>query len=101
MSSIGLPVWSRYHPVIPKRYTPEWTNDMRNRRLILQNCKQVNYPTGPFHTSIFLDNRERLNHVEPKEMVESKRIFVSRDRLLNPWIYSPLSKYRSSLMHHV
>ena len=44
---------------------------------------------------------ERLNHVEPRVMVESKRINISRDRLLNPWIYSPLSKYKSSLMHHV
>jgi hypothetical protein len=44
---------------------------------------------------------ERLNHVEPRDMVESKRINISKDRLLNPWIHSPLSKYRSSLMHHV
>ncbi|XP_028403014.1 testis-expressed protein 43-like [Dendronephthya gigantea] len=101
MSSTSLPVWSRHHPVIPKRYVPAWTTDMKNRRLIVQNCRQANYPYGPFNTSVYLERRERLNHVEPSRMVESKRIDVSREQLLNPWIHSPLSKYRSSLMHYV
>ena len=35
----SLPVWSRHHPVIPRRYVPEWTTDMKNRRLIVQVWK--------------------------------------------------------------
>ena len=101
MAGTSLPVWSRHHPVIPMRYVPEWTTDMKNRRLLVKNCKTANYPSGPFNTSVYLGHRERLNHVEPRHMVVSKRINISRDRLLNPWIYSPLSKYNSSLMHHV
>ena len=32
----SLPVWSRHHPVIPMRYVPEWTTDMKNRRLLVK-----------------------------------------------------------------
>lgn len=27
--------FSGYHPVIPKRYVPQWQTDMRNRRLTI------------------------------------------------------------------
>jgi len=28
--------FSGYHPVIPKRYIPQWQTDMKNRKLIIQ-----------------------------------------------------------------
>jgi len=28
-------VFSRYHPLIPKRYVPQWQTDMKNRKLII------------------------------------------------------------------
>lgn len=30
------PVFSSFHPLIPKHYVPEWQLDMKNRRLIIQ-----------------------------------------------------------------
>ncbi|XP_029190283.1 testis-expressed protein 43-like [Acropora millepora] len=93
-----IPVWSRHHPQIPQRYVPPWTHDMKNRGLILENCKLRNYPWGPHDTSIYLTHRERLNNIEPQEMVNSKSIRVARERLLRPWFHSPLSRYQSSLM---
>ncbi|RMX46397.1 hypothetical protein pdam_00000628 [Pocillopora damicornis] len=95
---LSIPVWSRYHPQIPQRYVPQWTQDMQNRNLILENCKLANYPYGPHDTSIYLVHRERLNNVEPQKMVNSKSIRVPRERLLKPWFHSPLSRYQSSLM---
>lgn len=94
----SIPVWSRYHPQIPQRYIPQWTQDMENRTLILENCKLSNYPCGPHDKSIYLVHRERLNNVEPQKMVNSKSIKVPRERLLRPWFHSPLSRYQSSLM---
>lgn len=94
----SIPVWSRYHPQIPQRYIPQWTQDMENRTLILENCKLSNYPYGPHDKSIYLVHRERLNNVEPQKMVNSKSIKVPRERLLRPWFHSPLSRYQSSLM---
>ena len=32
----SIPVWSRHHPQIPQRYVPPWTQDMKNRNLILE-----------------------------------------------------------------
>ena len=32
----SIPVWSRHHPQIPQRYVPQWTQDMKNRSLILE-----------------------------------------------------------------
>ena len=28
--------FSRYHPMIPKRYVPQWQTDMKNRKLIVE-----------------------------------------------------------------
>ncbi|XP_031554243.1 uncharacterized protein LOC116309033 [Actinia tenebrosa] len=94
----SIPVWSRYHPVIPQRYVPAWTQDMENRTLILENTNATKYPCGPHDTSIYLCRRERLNNVEPSAMVNSKSIKVPRERLLRPWFHSPLSRFQSSLM---
>ncbi|KXJ28034.1 testis-expressed protein 43 [Exaiptasia diaphana] len=94
----SIPVWSRYHPVVPQRYVPQWTQDMVNRNLILENTKLTDYPNGPHDTSVYLCRRERLSNVEPSYMVNSKSIKVPRERLLRPWFHSPLSKFQSSLM---
>lgn len=32
----SIPVWSRHHPQIPRLYVPQWTQDMKNRNLILE-----------------------------------------------------------------
>ena len=32
----SIPVWSRHHPQIPQRHVPQWTQDMKNRSLILE-----------------------------------------------------------------
>ena len=32
----SIPIWSRHHPQIPQRYVPPWTQDMKNRSLILE-----------------------------------------------------------------
>ena len=46
----SIPEFSKLHPVIPRRYVPEWTNDMRNRELIIKvynfiTCLKINLIT--------------------------------------------------------
>jgi len=31
----SIHAFSRYHPMIPKRYVPQWQTDMKNRKLII------------------------------------------------------------------
>ena len=32
----SIPNFSKLHPVIPRKYVPEWKNDMSNRELIVK-----------------------------------------------------------------
>jgi len=96
---ISVPKFSKYHPVIPRRYVPEWKNDMKNRELIVKNCEQSGIiPKGPHDESLFLDKRERLNEVEPRPRVDAKRPYLSRYDMLRPEFHTAQSKYQSSLM---
>ena len=92
------PTFSRYHPVIPKIYTPAWKLDMSNRNRIVENCHLAELPYRGSEATLYLEKRERLNNAEPRDLVMSKSMKVPRERLLQPWFHSPLSKYQSSLM---
>lgn len=37
------PVFSLHHPMVPKRYVPEWQMDMKNRKLIAMVIKKLSY----------------------------------------------------------
>ncbi|XP_038078849.1 uncharacterized protein LOC119746125 [Patiria miniata] len=96
---VRIPEFSKLHPVIPRRYVPEWTNDMRNRELIMKNCEVSGIiPKGPHDESLFLDKRERMNEVEPRIRCESKRPVLDRYTALRPEFHTSQSKYQSSLM---
>ncbi|XP_002737024.1 sperm-associated microtubule inner protein 10-like [Saccoglossus kowalevskii] len=98
-SYISVPRFSKYHPVIPIRYVPEWKNDMRNRNLIIKNCEMSGIiPTGPHDESLFLEKRERMNEVEPRARVDAKRPYCNRYEQLRPQFHTPQSKYHSALM---
>ncbi|XP_065051739.1 sperm-associated microtubule inner protein 10-like [Rhopilema esculentum] len=97
VKSSSIPVFSRYHPVIPKRYTPAFKHDMKNRNLIVENCKIAGLHYGPEETSLYLEKRERFSCAEPRERVKAKSLQIPRDLQLRPSLYSPLSKYQSSL----
>ncbi|XP_033634301.1 uncharacterized protein LOC117295696 [Asterias rubens] len=97
--NMSIPEFSKLHPVIPRRYVPEWTNDMRNRELIIKNCEVSGIiPKGPHDESLFLDKRERMNEVEPRQRCESKRPALDRYTALRPEFHTTQSKYQSSLM---
>ncbi|XP_022092899.1 testis-expressed protein 43-like isoform X2 [Acanthaster planci] len=97
--NVSIPEFSKLHPVIPRRYVPEWKNDMRNRELIMKNCDVSGIiPKGPHDESLFLDKRERMNEVEPRKRCESKRPVLERYHALRPEFHTSQSKYQSSLM---
>ncbi|XP_033106381.1 testis-expressed protein 43-like [Anneissia japonica] len=95
----SVPKFSKLHPVIPKRYVPEWKTDMRNRELIVKNCEMSGIISkGPHDESLYLDKRERMNKVEPRERVEVKKPSYDRYTALRPEFHTGQSKYQSSLM---
>ncbi|XP_063958748.1 sperm-associated microtubule inner protein 10-like [Lytechinus pictus] len=95
----SIPRFSKLHPVIPRRYVPEWKNDMKNRELLVMNCEMSGIiPKGPHDESLFLDKRERMNEVEPRARVESKHPVLERYDALRPEFHTAQSKYQSSLM---
>ncbi|XP_062509689.1 uncharacterized protein LOC134185827 isoform X2 [Corticium candelabrum] len=85
------PLFSRYHPMIPKCYVPPWQLDMNNRRFIIENCNFSGLENWKGHVTMFLDSRERLGETV---VVKQKRI----PRRLWHFRASALSKYNSSLM---
>ena len=91
------PMFSAYHPVIPKIYTPSWKVDMQNRDQIVENCKLSGLAYNPTEATMYLEKRERLciNQPSVKEIQDCE---IPREKLLKPHLHSPLSKYRSSLM---
>ncbi|XP_001178789.2 testis-expressed protein 43-like [Strongylocentrotus purpuratus] len=95
----SIPRFSKLHPVIPRRYVPEWKNDMKNRELLVKNCEMSGIiPKGPHDESLFLDKRERMNEVEPRVRVEAKHPNFERYDGLRPEFHTAQSKYQSSLM---
>merc|ERR1739841_328873 len=97
MTSSGAPQFTPYHPLIPKLYIAEWKQDMRNRDRIVENCMLSGLPYQA-EDSLYLEKRERLNNVEPREIVMLKGADESRKKILQPPLHSALSKYRSSTM---
>ncbi|XP_071963182.1 sperm-associated microtubule inner protein 10-like [Antedon mediterranea] len=94
-----VPKFSKLHPIIPRRYVPEWKNDMKNRELIVKNCEASQLVSkGPHVKSLYLDKRERMNEVEPRERVEAKKPQFDRYTALRPEFATVQSKYQSSLM---
>ncbi len=55
-------------------------------------------PKGPHNETLFLDKRERMNDVEPRQRVEAKRPELDRYTALRPEFHTAQSKYQSSLM---
>nr|XP_002129969.1 testis-expressed protein 43-like isoform X1 [Ciona intestinalis] len=94
-----VPNFSRLHPVIPKRYVPEWKTDMKNRNKLIQNAKLAEIYPGPHDESLFLEKRERLTLGEKRDFVESKTISADRKTLLSPPFPSHMSRYQSELMY--
>lgn len=47
----SIPVFSRYHPVIPKRYTQAFKLDMKNRNLIVEVGIMIYLPVKPYIVS--------------------------------------------------
>merc|ERR1712224_1054080 len=70
-SSSSSPKFTPYHPLIPKLYICAWKQDMKNRDLIVENCKlsELSYQA---EDSLYLEKRERLNNVEPRDVVMRK-----------------------------
>ncbi|XP_077971885.1 sperm-associated microtubule inner protein 10-like isoform X2 [Styela clava] len=94
-----MPSFSRLHPIIPKRYVPEWKTDMVNRTRLIKNAKQAGIYPGPHDESLFLEKRERLNHGEKRGYVVVKTTAAPRRELLRPPFPSHMSKYQSELMY--
>lgn len=96
---VSVPRFSKFHPVVPMQYVPEWKQDMKNRNLIMKNCEMSGIiPKGPHDESLFLEKRERMNEVEPRARVDVKKPHISRYDMLYPQFHSPQSKYQSTLM---
>ncbi|XP_035681699.1 testis-expressed protein 43-like [Branchiostoma floridae] len=94
-----IPKWSDLHPTIPQLYVPEWKTDMKNREVILRECKQAGLYYGPHDESLFLCKRERLNHGEDRRRVETNYASQpDRRTLINPPRWSHLYRHRSTLM---
>ena len=86
-------LFSAHHPMIPKRYVPAWQLDMKNRKLIIQNCYASENSSWVGHVSYFWEGRERLSATRTN--VYSSVIGYTRSFHGNS---SPFSKFNSTLV---
>lgn len=94
-----FPKFSKYHPLIPRRYVQGWKNDMKNRKQLISHAVESYIYPGPHDESLYLQRRERLNHGEARCCVERKIEPPDRFYLLHPLFYHHLSRYQSGLMY--
>eukprot|EP00058_Branchiostoma_floridae_P018950 XP_002604439.1 hypothetical protein BRAFLDRAFT_79261 [Branchiostoma floridae] len=81
-----IPKWSDLHPTIPQLYVPEWKTDMKNREVILRECKQAGLYYGPHDESLFLFACGAMNECKQAGLYygphdESLFLFASVSRL--------------------
>ncbi|KAL5486713.1 hypothetical protein EMCRGX_G019229 [Ephydatia muelleri] len=79
--------------MIPKRYVPAWQLDMKNRKLIIQNCHASKNSSWVGHVSYFWEGRERLSAT--KTNAYSAVIGYTRSFHRNS---SPFSKFNSTMV---
>ncbi|XP_030049428.1 sperm-associated microtubule inner protein 10 [Microcaecilia unicolor] len=92
-----VPIWSQRHPMIPKRYVMPWKQDMENRKLLFKIADHTQLHKGPEEESLYLENKERLCHVEDRESVMKKRSKHHISVMDIPF-HSHFSRHRSSLV---
>jgi len=94
-----VPKHSRLHPMIPRQYTMEWRQDMKNRSHIIENAKLGNIPHYEHDDSLFLEKREQMHYnVEDRARIEAKYQMPPRSKLLRPDFHHHTSRYQSELM---
>lgn len=94
-----VPRHSRLHPIIPRSYTMEWRQDMKNRKHIIENASLGNIPHYEHDDSLFLEKREQMHYnVEDRARIEAKYQMPPRSKLLRPDFHHHTSRYQSELM---
>ncbi|CAF1132413.1 unnamed protein product [Brachionus calyciflorus] len=96
---IRVPWYSKNHPMIPRFYVQPWTQDIKNRPILIHNAKNGGVPTYEHDDCLFLNKREQMTYnVQNRSQVDIRTNLPPRYEMLKPKNYQTTQRYNSNML---